>query len=54
MTVPSLKRLALVAALLTVSHLLAARAFPDRVLAAAAIWRGLLLAATGAVLWQLP
>lgn len=46
--------LALVSALLAGSHALAARAFPDRVLAAAAAWRGLLLAATGAVLWQLP
>ncbi|PKN58708.1 MAG: hypothetical protein CVU56_04530 [Deltaproteobacteria bacterium HGW-Deltaproteobacteria-14] len=46
--------LPLVAALLAASHAVAARAFPDRVLAAAALWRGLLLAATGAVLWQLP
>lgn len=46
--------LALVALLLGASHVIAARAFPDRVLAAATAWRGLLLALTGAVLWQLP
>ncbi len=45
--------LALCAALLGASHGLSAAAFPDRILAAAAAWRGLVIALLGVVLWQL-
>ncbi|MFT7583313.1 MAG: hypothetical protein ACI9MR_005000 [Myxococcota bacterium] len=43
---------ALVVTLVTTSQLLAERAFPDRVLAAAMVFRALIIATTGVVIWQ--